>query len=336
MLFAKSRFKGGLAFVVTLCLTVAEGPIALADDADLAQGRKLYSQGLTQEAAGDWAGALSSFEEVAKVKMTPQVRFHIARCKEKLGRWNEALGGYRLAEYEAEGSADIAPEIEKARTELEAKIPKLVIERGRGADAIKVELDGVVLGDTQIGTEIAVDPGKHVVVGILAGGRKFQRRVSVEAGKAERLVLDVPDDLASEEPNSGTAPAAQSAVPPETDGKPKKAGSDSAAPFILGGIGVASLIGAGIFYKLRNDAEQELDSGCLGKTCPDSLEDTQSRGQTYAALSGVMLGIGIVGLGAGTLLLVSRSSSSTETTRRYRPIVGVGSRGGSISFAGSF
>jgi hypothetical protein len=332
VLFARSRSKVGLSFIFTVCLGVAQGPIAYADDADLAQGRKLYAQGLTQEAAGDWAGALGSFEEVAKVKMTPQVRFHIARCKEKLGRWNEALGGYRLAEYEAEGSEEISAEIAKARTELEAKIPKLVIERGRGADTIKVELDNVVLGDTQIGAEIAVDPGKHVVVGIVAGGRKFRRQVSVEAGKTERVVLNVPDELANEEP--AAEPSVTPGESPERDAKKKKGGSD-AAPFILGGVGLASLIGAGIFYKLRNDAEQELDSGCIGKTCPDTLEDTQSRGQTYAALSGVMLGIGIVGIGAGTLLFVSRSDSS-ETATRYRPAVGLGPRGGGVSFAGSF
>jgi hypothetical protein len=335
VLFAARRSKAALSFLIAFSLGVAPGPVARADDADLAQGRKLYAQGLTQEAAGDWAGALQSFEEVAKVKMTPQVRFHIARCKEKLGRWNEALGGYRLAEYEAEGSAEISPEIEKARTELEAKIPKLVIERGRGADAIKVELDGVALGDTQIGAEIAVDPGKHLVVGIVGSGRKFRRQVSVEAGKTERLVLDVPDEL-SEEPTThgpGTDPKVE---PTDSVGGEKKVASDSAAPFILGGIGIASLIGAGVFYKMRNDAEQELESGCIGKTCPDSLEDTQSRGQTYAALSGVMLGIGIVGIGAGTLLLVSRSSSTSETTSQYRPMVGVGPRGGSVSFAGRF
>jgi hypothetical protein len=333
VLFGRSRSKVGLCFIITLCIGVAHSPIAFADDADLAQGRKLYSQGLTQEAAGDWAGALSSFEEVAKVKMTPQVRFHIARCKEKLGRWNEALGGYRLAEYESEGSAEISEEIAKARTELEAKIPKLVIERGRGADTIKVELDGVVLGDTQIGAEIAVDPGKHVVVAIVGGGKKFRRQVTVESGKTERLILDVPDDLAPEDPGAAEAPIVAQSESPKLE--KKKGGGDSAAPFILGGIGLASLIGAAVFYKMRNDAEQELDSGCLGKTCPDTLEDTQSRGQTYAALSGVMLGIGIVGIGAGTLLFVSRPSSS-ETSARYRPMVGVGPRGGGVSFAGSF
>jgi hypothetical protein len=321
----------GLALLSVICLTSAAGGLAHADDAELAQGRKLYSQGLTQEAAGDWAGALQSFEEVARVKMTPQVRFHIARCKEKLGRWNEALGGYRLAEYEAEGSEEIASEIAKARSELERKIPKLVIVRGKGAEAIKVELDGVALGETQIGSEISADPGPHVVTGVIAPGRKIKKQVTLAEGATARVVLDVPDEAAETPPTASEDTA--SVVAAEKDA-PKKATND-AAPWILGGIGVTSLVLAGVFYKLRNDAENELDEQCIGNTCPDTLKDTESRGQTYAALSGITLGLGIVGIGAGALLLVSRSGSS-EASSRYVPSVAAGPRGAGFSFRGSF
>ena len=67
----------------------------------LEKARNLFRQGLSLEAAGNWAAALAKFQEVMKVKLTPQVRFHSARCSEQLGRLNEALGEYRLAEYEA-------------------------------------------------------------------------------------------------------------------------------------------------------------------------------------------------------------------------------------------
>ncbi|MEZ4376632.1 MAG: hypothetical protein R3B07_37860, partial [Polyangiaceae bacterium] len=94
---------------------------------DLAKARRLFRQGLSLEAAGDFAGALAKFDEVAKVKLTPQVRFHMGRCKEELGRLNEALGDYRLAEYEArEAGAKELPEISAAKEKLEARVPKLV------------------------------------------------------------------------------------------------------------------------------------------------------------------------------------------------------------------
>ncbi len=335
MLFPRlCQALGGLCL---LSLTLGPGATAWADDGDLARARKLYTQGLTQEAAGDWGGALSSFEDVARVKMTPQVRFHVARCKENLGRWNEALGGYRLAEYEAEGDPEIAEEITKARTELEQKIPKLVIERGRGADAIKVELDGVVLGDTQIGADISVDPGTHVVVGIVAPGRRFKRQVALAEGATERVVLDVPSELAEsaagEPPASASPPVGEPSRPASEPSKP----SNSAAPWILGGVGLVSLGVSAVFYKMRNDAKHDLDQQCIGTTCPDTLKDTQSKGQTYAALSGVTLGIGIVAVGAGALLLVSRSSSSTPPpAARFLPGFTAGRHWAEMSFAGAF
>ena len=191
-------WKAASLALVAVALLIC--PVARADgDAELIRARKLYAQGLTQEAAGDWAGALATFEDVARIRATPQVRFHLARCKEHLGRFNEALGGYRIAEYEAEQAASKEPtlldEVRKARVALEGRIPKLTIARGKGAEAIRIELDGVALGDTQIGQPIALDPGPHVVTGIVERGKTFKKTLNVAEGDAVRVELDVPDEL---------------------------------------------------------------------------------------------------------------------------------------------
>lgn len=320
-----------------LVLSVA-GPAPGQTEADLVRARRLYSQGLTQEAAGDWTGALATFEEVARIKLTPQVRFHVARSKEHLGRLNEALGGYRLAEYEAsQGGAkeqEILAEVSKAREALEKRIPKLVIVRGESAAAVKVELDGVVIGDAQLGKEITVDPGPHVVVGILAPGKQFRSNVSVAEGESKQLVLNVPSELL--EPS--VAPAAPDPKPAPTPAAPapgpEKRKSPSAAPWVVGGVGVAALIASGVFYALRNDAEKELDAGCLDRQCPDTLRDTQKRGETYAALSGVMLGVGVAGVGASALMLLGRSTASQPA--QPAAAIRVAPRRLDLSFGGSF
>src|SRR5689334_16529333 len=51
----------------------------------LDKARAQFQQGLALETAGDWAGALSLFVQVAAVKLTPQVRFHVGLCEEHLG-----------------------------------------------------------------------------------------------------------------------------------------------------------------------------------------------------------------------------------------------------------
>lgn len=309
-LWARPHRGSVLALLLASALSAA-GPAGAQAEGELARARQLYSQGLTQEAAGDWAGALGTFQSVAQIKMTPQVRFHIARCKENLGRLNEALGGYRLAEYEATqaGSEALAEEIRVARDALEARVPKLVIVRGEGAGAIKIELDGVALGQAQVGKEVSVDPGPHEVTGILGDGRRFKRTVEVAEGKSETVTLDVPDDLTNTPapPPTTEGGAATDAGGGVTPGV-ASAASGSAAPWVVGGIGVASLIASGVFFALKNGAENELDRECLGKTCPDTVQSTQSRGETYATLTGVTLGVGIVGVGVASVMLLSGGS----------------------------
>ena len=87
---ATARRLTTLVHVVALGLAA---PAARAQsDEDLAQARVLFNEALSQETAGDWAGALEKMQKVSRVKLTPQVRYHLARCKEHLGRHTEALG----------------------------------------------------------------------------------------------------------------------------------------------------------------------------------------------------------------------------------------------------
>jgi hypothetical protein len=87
---------------VAAVLLLLEAP-ALAQDADeLKRARAQFQQATELEQAGNWAAALQQFREVGQVRMTPQVRFHIAVCEEKLGRLVAALGGYELALAEAD------------------------------------------------------------------------------------------------------------------------------------------------------------------------------------------------------------------------------------------
>ncbi len=335
MAWMRTNRRSPLRASLALLAALAAPPALAQSEAELARARQLYSQGLTQEAAGDWAGALGTFQSVAQIKMNPQVRFHIARCKENLGRLNEALGGYRLAEYEAgqagDKSAALADEIRVAREALEARVPKIVIERGDGAEAIKIELDGVVLGQAQIGKEISVDPGPHVVTGVLADGRTFKQTVELGEGKSETLRLDVPDDLRAV-PATPPAAAAASDSPGGQSASLDTAtvSSGSAAPWVIGGLGVASLVASGVFFALKSSAESELDRECLGRVCPDTVQGTQSRGETYATLSGVTLGLGIVGVGVASVMLLSGGSSAPaepEVALSVGPTyVGVGGR----------
>ena len=309
------RNRAVLPLLAMALMCLSGGAFGQSEE-ELSRARQLYGQGLTQEAAGDWAGALNAFQQVSRIKMTPQVRYHIARCKENLGRLNEALGGYRLAEYEAERAEKKKPEligeIKKARESLKARIPKLVIERGDGAAAIKIELDGVALGPAKVGREVSVDPGPHSVVGVTSAGKRFEQTIEVAEGETERITLHVPEEMRGGAGDENSAAGGGAMTSDLSADSANRAASSSAFPWVVTGLGVASLAASGVFFALRSQAEKELDEGCLGNVCPDTLESTEQRGKTYALLSGVTLGVGIVGVGVGTVLLVTRGKKDSS------------------------
>jgi len=136
-----------LAFVF-VGATATSVPALAQTAAELARGRDLFWQALSLEVAGDWAGALARIQQAAQIKTTPQVRFHLARCKEQLGRLTEALGDYRLSEYEAvRVNAAELNEIKNGRQTLEKRVPKLVVTVSPALIDATVELDAIVVDD---------------------------------------------------------------------------------------------------------------------------------------------------------------------------------------------
>jgi hypothetical protein len=81
-------------------------------------------------------------------------------------------------------------------------------------------------------------------------------------------------------------------------------------PWIIGGVGVASLAASGVFFALRQSSISKLESACpTHKNCPPSLESTANSGKTYSTLSMVTLVVGVVGVGAGATLLIMGDGS---------------------------
>lgn len=284
--------------------TLAVGPAFAQSPAELAKARTLFKEGVSLEAAGDWASALSKFEEVAKVKTTPAVRFHIGRCKEHLGRLNEALGEYRIAEYEAQqAKAKELDEISKAREQLEARVPKLIITRGKGAESAKIELDGVALGEAQVGKEVSTDPGPHRIVAKI-GGSEFEQSVTLAEGESKNVELVPPEDFQAkpapvDEPKPEPTPDEPGPVKVEAKGK-------GALPWIIGGVGVVGLGAGAYFYTQMKNNQDKLEGFCRPDgTCPASKQKLSDDGKRYALFANIGLGVGVVGIGVATVMLLS-------------------------------
>ena len=305
------------AFSTAPCSAQAQGP---SDGDSLKRAREQFGQALALQTGGDWAGALALLKEVAAVKPTPQVRFNIALCEERLGRLVAALGDYELAASDAtaEKTDQVRQEVESRLESLKARVPRVVVSRGLGADSATISLDGVSLGDSVLDNPLPADPGPHVVEATALGFLPFKQAFRVAEQQTANIIVKLEAEPAKSQPL--VQPAAH---PPSQ--------AVRTAGFVVGGAGIASLIASGAMFYLRHNAISDLDKQCgAARTdCPDSARNTVDRGKLYTTLGDVTLAVGAVGLALGATLVIVGSHSSEQASLGLAP----GSAGANIGGA---
>ncbi len=327
--------------LVALCLSTAGNASAQSKE-ELDRARVLFREGVALSAANNCAAALGKFQEVSKVKMTAQVAFNIGECEERLGKLVEALGNYRVAASMAaddKRAKDVAAKVGERVEALEARIPKLTIKRGEGADTATIELDGVELGASQISTELPVNPGSHVVTGKVDGKEYLKETVSLEEkeNKTFEVTIELPKQV--EKPIEQTKPD----QPPP----PPKGGSKVPGAVVLG-LGIASGVVSGVFWGLRGGALSDLDTMCGGdSSCPPSAQDTADQGKLYTGVAEATALVGVAGIVTGIVLLATSGPSapkkqdgegdSTQSKRGMRFVASApGASVGGFSLVGRF
>jgi hypothetical protein len=282
---------------------------AAADEpskAALEQARGNFSRALALQTAGDWPGALALLKQVAAVKDTPQVRFNIALCEEQIGQLVSALGNYEIAKADAEeqGAGSVADATEQRIESLRARIPRLAIQRGSGAKAASISIDGVTLGHAAVGAMMPLDPGAHEVKAGASGHRPFEATVQLAEGDVVTLEVTLEPLAPPPEPK-----------PPAEDARDAGIERSSAWPYLAGGVGLAGLAVSGVFYGLRSKTLGDLDSLCPeGRlSCPleraDRVDELEARGVTQTLVGNIGLAVGAVGIGTAVVLWVLEPKS---------------------------
>jgi hypothetical protein len=286
--------------------------IATAAD-DLEWARSMFREALVLEVAGDWAAALAKFQEVAKARLTPQVRYHLARCKEHLGRHTEALGDYRVAEIEARtANLEETPEIERARQELEVRIPQLLL-RVSGSSSITIELDGISLGPTALNRAMVVNPGWHRITVRHESGRSLDS--FIEAEPARQLEVDLRE---SEQKLSLPVRVPPVAVPPSPAARKVPTWA-----YVSTAVGSAAVVSSAVLWVVRQQAIHDLDVACNPK-CDESQRATLNRGQAASVAAPITLGVGVASLGlAAWGLFRSPDGTSSRGTRSANTVSGI-------------
>jgi hypothetical protein len=173
-----------------------------------------------------------------------------------------------------------------------------------GGLAGELFVDGKPSGPYVDGTELTLDTGEHAIE-VHDGPRVLSRgRARIEPGGRSEVRLTPVAEPAPSPPPPGPA------IPPPITVRPRP----SAWPWVLGGVGVAGLAGAGAFWALRQGERSDLGAACFEKRCPERESESVDRGRTLTVLSAASLGVGVAaGAGLATYLL---------TPRRAPPVAG--------------
>jgi hypothetical protein len=315
-----SRLSAAVAVALCCALIPATLPrVAFAQKAaskEVEEAKKKFFEGMELETQGKWGEALKRFTDVGKVRMTPQVRFHIALCEEHEGMLIEALRDFEVAESDAKASnpkvETVAKEAPEHAAALKAKIPKLKIKLPGDVENVSVTVDGQAV-DAKGADEISVNPGTHKIEATADKMKPFSQDMKLDESESKTLVVKLV-------PIDGTKKEDETPPPKKDDETPKPAtepGSPVAA-FVVGGIGIASLVGAGAFYLMRNSAKNDLDNGglCNALACSPDAQDTINKGKTYNTLTNVFAVVGLIGVSAGIVLYVTTSSGSSGTPKK--------------------
>lgn len=256
-----------------LDITVSTAMAAEKDE--LSNARAKFQQAVEMKHAGNFAHALQLFREVGQVRMTPQVRFHIATCEEKLGKLVAALGGYELALAEAESlGPEFQQEVEERASSLRSRIPKLIIERGSGAKAAKVELDGIELGTKSLGVEVPIDPGPHTIQAKAPGYSPYLSTLEINEGELERVSLSL-EKLTHEDKPAPVAAGSEQAPA----AKPIR--TTRIIAYVTGGFTIVAGAATFVFWSKRSSALDQMERLCDDDgTCADdfgSMTDDEKR-----------------------------------------------------------
>jgi hypothetical protein len=293
---------------------------------------QLFKEGRALLEQGRVAPACRKLEESQRIDPGGGTLLNLALCHEREGRtataWVEFTEALGIAKKD-----DRVPRVEFARAhlaQLESVLSRVLIEVSSSADLpdLEIKRDGTIVGRAAWGSSVPVDPGDHVVEASAPGKTPWKQAVVVGLKEAKTVVIPMLEEAPSQEktprpPPLAIAPAApQGATGAPEISSPERAAPDrsstsaassSAAAWVALGVGAAGAA-VGTYFgfhaiSLKNDADRNCPKGaCSAQGVAQNSDAIRSADFATAGFA-----VGVLGLGLGTILFVTRPSSHSST-----------------------
>jgi hypothetical protein len=321
----------GIVFAALSLSAPAPGQSA----SDQAAAEALFRQGRDLMAAGQTASACPKFAESERLDPAPGTILNLATCYDRSGLIASAWVTFK----EAAVQARKANQPERSRmaldrvAELEPTLPLLTIVVPQKADRLDLQIrrDGEVVGRAEWGTPIPVDPGTHVVEASALGQRTWKTTAPIQ-GAGARASIEVPPLEPAQEPaptpspiatvgaawleaaRSGATRAAPTALHPGS--------GQRTAGWVVGGVGVALLLGGGALGAVALARERDSRWQCVDGVCDSAGYSAVSDARHAATGSDVAFVAGGLLVAAGIALYwtAPRGSSSPAGSLGLAPM----------------
>jgi hypothetical protein len=301
----------GAGALLTSGAALAEGASLLdATEEQKAAAQEAFVDAAAKFEAASYADALEGYRKSHSIVASPNSRLMVARVLAKMGRNAEAYLEAEEAAREADAVSGAEPRYaeaaDAARAEMDdlrAKIALLTVSVS-GSRAERLIIGGTEIPKHRWSEPIPVEPGAVEIAAQSPAG-VLRKDLVVAAGEATEVTLEVsppPAPPPKVEPDAG-----------DSGFDPLDGGSDQRlAGFVAGGVGVFGLAiftGFGLAHRSTFD---DLEDQCPDGRCPPELAGDADTGRTYQAVANVGFIVGLVGLAAGTALVVTSFGGEDE------------------------
>ena len=324
---------------------LAVGHVAHAqthEDDAATRRRALIESARRASSAGDHQHAVERALEADAIRSSPSLRQFIAAEQVALG---DNVGAFHSASRCVDdATADPAtPQRERQiaacdaiRDDLRARVGRLVLRVDpRDIAGLAVRIGGRTLEPNESLASQIVAPGTVHIEAAAPGFVTVARDVTVEHGTSVNVELQLVRDHVVRATNTSAATLA-SAAPTRTDNLAIGRRALSPAPFVVMGVGAATLVASLAVGLARNGAIADFEQryGCNGDACTDPRGAAAVGSlDTWNTATNVTLVAGSVILGAGLVWLVVDAATRGPAVRPYAAVDG---RGAFAGFGGSF
>jgi len=164
---------------------------------------EFFQAGLTEMLQGNYATGCPKLAESYRLFPRPGTLFTLADCEAGWGHPATAIRHYDSylvmlskmdpSEQQAQRGKGREKRAREQKEALAAQVGRVTLIAPNDAPAGRtVKLNGAVFDRQELGTAIAIDPGKHVVTVQDPDGATFEKQVVIGSGEEKRVVLELP------------------------------------------------------------------------------------------------------------------------------------------------